>query len=138
MVHVAIIGTGDFAYGLSHLFKIHNSPYSGNELEVTKPNLNKEGTFHDTRIPLTNFDDALIRADVLILAIPGSAIKSFVSRHLGKLKSKILVDVSNSDHEDVELEKYNFDLQKIHWVKAFNDVGAIEMLLHKPSKSNVS
>lgn len=132
MVHVAIIGTGDMAYGLSHLFTINNSSSSGNKLEVTKPNLSVEkSAFHETKVPVTDFDDALVRADVLILAIPGSAILSFVATHLPKLKGKILVDVTNDASVDVHLGKEELEYSEIEWVKAFNDIGAVDILLSK-------
>ena len=135
MVHVAIIGTGDMAYGLSHLFTINNSSSSGNKLEVTKPNLSVEkSAFHETKVPVTDFDDALVRADVLILAIPGSAILSFVATHLPKLKGKILVDVTNDASVDVHLGKEELEYSEIEWVKAFNDIGAVDILLSKVGK----
>jgi hypothetical protein len=161
MTRVAIIGTGDLAYGLAHLYSIYNSATSGNILEVTKPNLGREGTFHDTGVPLTDFDDALVRADVLILAIPSMALQDFVMAHKGKLQGKVLVDATNSyrsgqdlatilqssagtskafmdpaeDNEFVEFHKsLGLDKEReICWVKAFNDVGAIDMLLRKPN-----
>lgn len=126
MVHVAIIGTGDLAYGLAHLFAINNSEVSGNKLEVTKPHLNKAGEFHDTGVPLTDFDDALVRADVLILAIPSYSLQDFMSAHGGKLDGKILVDPTNGS------EDLNSVAGKTHWVKAFNDIGAVDVLLYKP------
>ena len=129
MVHAAIIGTGDLAYGLSHLFSINNSGTSGNALEVSKPNLKKEGAFHDTKVPLTDFDDALLRADVLILAIPGYAMADFVSKNLKKLSGKILVDVSNGGEKKFELGDSSIEL-----VKGFNDVGAVDILLKKTGK----
>jgi hypothetical protein len=50
MTRVAIIGTGDLAYGLAHLYSINKTTSSANVLEVTKPNLGSEGTFHDTGV----------------------------------------------------------------------------------------
>jgi hypothetical protein len=159
MTRVAIIGTGDLAYGLAHLYSINNTASSANVLEVTKPNLGREGTFHDTGVPLTDFDDALIRAEVIIFAIPSMALKDFVIAHQGKLNGKVLVDATNSYKPGQDLstilkgisstdtsETSSNQGPKISkewawldqkstgfcWVKAFNDVGAIDMLLRKP------
>ena len=130
MVHVAIIGTGDLAYGLAHLFATHNSALTGNSLEVTKPNLGKEGLFHDTNVPLADFDDALVRADILILAIPSHGLEKFIFANNGRLKNKILVDVTNGGEDLYSV----LGKTSIRWVKAFNDIGAVDIMLHKSGK----
>ena len=56
-----IIGTGDHAHGLAHLFSINNwTSSSGNFLEVTKKNgPGKGGDYlHDTDVVIADFDDA--------------------------------------------------------------------------------
>lgn len=154
MVRVAIIGTGDLAYGLAHLYSINNTASSTHVLEVTKPNLNKDGFFHDTDVPLTDFDDAMVRADVLVFAIPSVALEDFVAAHERKLTNKILVDATNSfrkdedlssalkkvsgtDHEDSGSEGSPHK-SGVRWIKAFNDIGAVDVLLRKPGdKSRV-
>ena len=79
MVRVAIIGTGDLAHGLAHLFKNNNTELSGNYLEVTKPGLELEDEFHKTGVKLSNFDDAVNRSDIVVLSIPSYALKGVVS-----------------------------------------------------------
>jgi len=131
MVRVAIIGTGDQAYALCHLFKNNNSESSGNFLEVTKPGLEKCGVFHDTGIPLVTLEDAVARADIVILAIPSFALKSLVSKHITLLKDKILVDPTNSSVRGEDLHSI-LTVTNVRWVKAFNDIGAVDVLLNKP------
>lgn len=149
MVRVAIIGTGDLAYGLAHLYTINNTSSSSHLLEVTKPNLNKGGFFHDTNVSLTDFDDAMVRADVLVFAVPSMALRDFVVAHERKLTGKILVDVTNSFKKDQDLSSALSEVQgtnsefssrsdespsktAFRWIKAFNDVGAVDILLKKP------
>ena len=132
MTRAVIIGTGDHAYGVAHLFKLNNTEKSGNTLEVTKPGLPKEEPiFHDTGVKLTNFENALDRASICILAIPACALRSFVSEHFDDLQGKILVDATNSKvlGEDLGSALAGTD---VRWVKAFNDFGAVDVLLKKP------
>lgn len=138
MVNVVIVGTGDLAYALSHLFHINNSRISGNFLEVTKTSIKEGGkTFHETEVPLTPIEDALSHADVVILAIPARALKSFVPHYIMALKDKILVDCTNSDRKGEDLDSL-VKSTDIRWVKAFNDIGAADILANKgTAKKNI-
>jgi predicted dinucleotide-binding enzyme len=136
MVYVAIIGTGDFAHGIAHLFMNYNSESSGNVLAVTKPGMEKgSGSFHKTGVPLVNFEEALWRADAIILAIPATALKNFVTDHIQHLKEKVLVDATNSTVRGEDLDAM-LCMTNIRWVKAFNDIGAVDVLLNKPHGKN--
>jgi len=134
MVQAAIVGTGDQAYGLAHLFSNSNSGFSGNFLEVTKPSVHHMQVFHDTGVAVVTMENALAKADIIILAIPSSQLSGFVHEHLAILRNKILVDVTNSHrpHEDLQSVLGICDHQ-IRWVKAFNDIGAVDVLLDKPT-----
>jgi predicted dinucleotide-binding enzyme len=135
MVYVAIIGTGDFSHGIAHLFMNYNSESSGNVLAVTKPGMEKGGGFHKTGVPLVNFEEALWRADAIILAIPAAALKAFVTDHIQLLKDKVLIDVTNSTVRGEDLDAM-LCMTNIRWVKAFNDIGAVDVLLNKPHGKN--
>ena len=134
MVRTCIIGTGDHAYGLAHLFVTSNTESCGNELEVTKPGLELEGSdFHDTSVQLANFEDAIARADIIILAIPASALKPFVSKYSNELANSILVDATNSSVPGEDLHTaFAYSQTNIRWVKGLNDFGAVDVLLKKP------
>jgi predicted dinucleotide-binding enzyme len=132
MVRTLIVGTGDHAYGLAHLFSISNSATSGNFLEVTKPSITKKGpTFHDTGVPVVPFEEGLSCADIVILAFPASGIKRFMSIYIHFLKDKIIVDATNSTIPGEDLHSI-LAMTGVRWVKAFNDVGAVDVLLKKP------
>ena len=131
MVETVIIGTGDHAYGLSHLFKNNNCGTSGNYLRVTKPGLRKGGSFHETGVPLAPFEDALSNADIVIFAIPAVALKTLVAENIHLLKRKVLVDATNSSVRGEDLHSI-LAVTDVRWVKAFNDIGAVETLLNKP------
>lgn len=141
--NVVIVGTGDHAYGLSHLFKINNPDGAGNVLEVTKPTITDvkgQEEFHTTGVYLAGFADALLRADIVVLAIPSSALGSFVKIHAADLEGKILVDATNSksgggdDLYSVLANMGRYSPSLFRWVKAFNDFGAADVLLKKANK----
>jgi predicted dinucleotide-binding enzyme len=134
MVQVAIVGTGDQSYGIAHLFSNSNCGFSGNSLEVTKPSVHHTQVFHDTGVAVVTMENALANADIVILAIPSNQLSGFVYEHLKILRNKILVDVTNSyrPHEDLQSVLGICDHQ-ISWVKAFNDIGAVDVLLDKPT-----
>ena len=138
MLHCTIVGTGDMAHGLAHLYS-NNNKAEENRLEVTKPGLDNYGNdFHSTGVPLASFQESIARADIVILAIPALALKSFVADHFAMLRNKILVDVTNSEVRGEDLSSL-CGLTEVEWVKAFNDIGAVDILLHKPySKAKVA
>ena len=127
-----IVGTGDLAYALAHLYNIHNSTESGNFLEVTKSTITESGaTFHETGVPLVPVDEALENADIVILAIPGGALKSFIPEHIMELKDKVLVDCTNSRRKGEDVDTLLRGTTGIRFVKAFNDLGAADILANK-------
>ena len=136
MVNAIIIGAGDMAYGFCRLFKNHNYNAEEHHLAVTKTGLRKgflknHRVFHDTGVPLISMDKALVSADIVILAIPSCALKMFLNNHYAELRDKILVDVTNSSVPGEDLHAM-LGLTDARWVKAFNDNGAVDILLDKP------
>lgn len=63
--------------------------------------------------------EAIEQSDVIVLAIPGTAMKDTVT-HL-KLKDKIVIDTTNSPNSGMEDVMPFAPLAK--WVKAFNTIG---------------
>ena len=136
MVNTVIVGTGNLAYALAHLFRNNNSNSSGNFLEVTKPSIKESGqTFHDTGVLVNTIDDALCNADIVILAIPAKALKTFVPNYITLLKDKVLVDCTNSTRKGEDLDSL-VSSTGIRWVKAFNDLGAIDILSNRVTAKN--
>ena len=135
MVRAVIVGTGDHAYAVAHLFKNSNNESSGNFLEVTKPGFQFDGTeeFHDSGIDLTDFTEAIARADIIILSIPASALERFVKKFSKEVRDKILVDATNSNHQGKDLFSIlSYKKKDIRWVKGLNDFGAVDVLIKKP------
>jgi predicted dinucleotide-binding enzyme len=136
MTRTLIIGTGDMAYALCHLFKNHNYKPSEHCLAVSKPGLNHQFLksvpgFHGTTVPLVELEDAMAMSDIIILAVPASALKGLLGKHFSSMKNKILVDVTNSSVRGEDLHGM-LGLTGARWIKAFNDNGAVDILLDKP------
>lgn len=136
------------AHGLAHMFSC-NSSYSSYNLIVTSPSITETlngSTFHNTNVTLRSFDESLASADILILAIPGSAMKNFFRDNLEKINGDVvIVDVSNSmgkgenafdayTHAYMDVkgaeDKVEKNMSK-HIVKAFYDCGAVYLLAQK-------
>lgn len=145
MVYVAIVGMGDHAHGLAHLFSMNNID-NDTTLVVTKPNLQMppcESTnpfqyFHNTLAHIVSWSQAVAMADVMILAIPAAALGSFVVHHEAQLRQgMILVDPTNSAARGEDLQSL-VSPNATPWVKALNDVGATNALLARPTSSKAS
>ena len=139
MLHTVIIGTGDMAYGLCHLFRNHNYNSKDYTLHVTKPGLSTDygrkshRFFHDTNVQLIGMSEALQYADIVIFATPSSALKQVTNDYYSLLKDKILVDITNSTVPGEDLHSMLDLVPNSRWVKGLNDVGAVDILLDKPS-----
>jgi len=136
MTETLIIGTGDMAHALCHLFKNRN--YKGREhcLTVSKPGLSTQflkskPTFHDTGVPFADLEDAIEASAIIIFAVPASALRGLLGKYFPLLRTKVLVDITNSNMRGEDLHGM-LGLTETQWVKAFNDNGAVDMLLDQP------
>jgi len=132
MTRVVIVGRGDHAHALTHLYSNYNCETSGNTLEVTKQNAKKGEVFHRTGVRLSDFHEALGRAHVIVLAIPSASLKRFIFENLDSIRGKIIVDVTNSKIPGEDVNSI-LGATNIPFVKAFNDIGAVELLVNKPT-----
>ena len=99
LMKAVIVGTGDMAHGLANMYHCFGNK-EDYQLVVTEPlpNIKHGEFFHDTKVRVVgNLEEAILDADLVVLAIPGQFIKSFVKSHEHLLcdGSKILVDPSN-------------------------------------------
>lgn len=91
-------------------------------------------TFHDTGIAFVPLEEGITEAEIVFLAIPGKALFPFLETYANILRPSLLVDVNNdpSAHEAESFARHN-----LRWVKAFNDVGAVDIISRK-SKSKLA
>jgi len=152
MVRALIVGKGDMALGLCRQFGSHNGslltandeesgvqPKPKHSLYVTSSSVEVAGvSFQDTGVPFVDMAEGLECCDVIILAIPSAAIHSFLSRNIEAIKDKIIVDITNPAKKGENVRSALEDIYKchgvgydVHWVKAFNDVGALDLITRK-------
>ena len=125
-INVTIVGMGDMALALCHLFQ--PGKYC---LRVTKPGVNPEEYpyFYKAQVVVAEIKEALETAEIIVLAIPSTAYPDFVDAYSSHFpKNAVLVDVSNDDSGC----NISTTFSQLNWVKAFYDNGATELLLRKP------
>ena len=124
---VVIVGTGDSAHGLAHMYSLYGYTESPTEYQVfaTEPVQPETGgmprELHDTTVEIMDYSEAIKTADILLLCIPAFALEHFVTSRMHEMKERvILVDATNGkqDLESVlkDCELTYFDT----WCKAFN------------------
>lgn len=150
--NVVIVGGGNLANGLSNMFSIYNigAKYAFSIYEPVESNIPSISghSHHDIGTSFRGYNgidvdaksSTLSSADIIILAIPSSAIRSFVTNHEKLLTGKIVVDCSNptASGDDLRsvIESMGIDNQ-FQLVKGFNDNGAIELINHKVASNKI-
>jgi predicted dinucleotide-binding enzyme len=99
--------------------------------------------FHLTGVQVGDFYKTVQQADIVVLGIPGYALPGFVKNYSTLLQGKILVDPTNAWNATCSDRDQDMDLNALlasqgavastakfqfRWVKAFNDVGAVDLL----------
>ncbi len=92
MTHIGIIGTGHMATHLARgwLDAGHHVQF-GSRYSETKANLPKQSPA--ARI-VSNYE-AVQSAEVVVIAIPFTAVKPFAQQHADLLRNKLVIDISN-------------------------------------------
>lgn len=150
--NVVIVGGGNLANGLSNMFTLYSTgdKYTFSVYEPVESKIPLvSGSFHgdmDTAfrgyrgIDIDAKSSTVAAAEIIILAIPSSAIKSFVKTHKRLLSGKILVDCSNPTASGDDLRSVVESLgvhNEFQWMKGFNDNGAIELINHKVASNKI-
>lgn len=145
---VLIVGTGDAANGLAHMYSLFGNKNDGAmyELFAAEPLQYSMKTkmpefLHKTGVPIVDFDEAILTADILILSIPAGILASFITNHFNQVKpSAIWIDATNCGVN--ECADFKYALEKCHmesfrnWCKGLNDNGALYLLQLKASEKN--
>jgi hypothetical protein len=163
-IRVTIVGTGEHAIALSQLFSNYNIKVNGYILEVTNPGIRSNGNFHHfSGVTFAPLIESLIRADIVIIAIPATSLSTFFIDHIEILKDKILVDTTNpscnstntfcKNHKNEESlpriiatttrrsihdDDNNILYQRlpIRWVKGLNDFTSTDVVEYQNVTSN--
>ena len=141
-----IVGTGDMAHALTHQYTqtIHATHKSRYELVIASPTRQfiPGSVFHDMA-PFVDITDGLRVADIIVLAIPGEFLPSFVEQYAEWMimgdTAKIVIDIHNNDHRSnntTASAEETFRKHDLCWVKGLNDVGAVDLLSRKSNNKN--
>ena len=127
---VVVVGTGDKAHGLANMYDLHSKKDGHYKVVFTEPMPSKIiDPFDSDFITIEHFPECLATADVIILAIPSYALESFLISNFTLLKQGcVLVDATNPTGKDLQGTLAALNITSDHWVKAFNDTGAIQEL----------
>ncbi|HLH45691.1 MAG TPA: NAD(P)-binding domain-containing protein [Acidimicrobiales bacterium] len=86
-MRIAIIGTGNIGGTLG-------SAFAGAGHDVVFGAREPSGT--EAPAPVTGIADALRKAEVVVLAVPGPAVRGLVEEHAGALDGRLVVDATNT------------------------------------------
>ncbi|KAL3788907.1 hypothetical protein HJC23_002661 [Cyclotella cryptica] len=99
----------------------------------TEPIQTKKTTGFNDSVSIEPFPQAIEACDICILAIPDYAIELFLIQNFSLLKDSIMIDLTNGNRKnkrDLKRVLSSLDIKFDRWVKAFNDIGAIQELQH--------
>lgn len=129
---IVVVGTGDKAAGLAHMYLLHARKEGPIKLIFTEPTAKKIEEPFNEFVSIEAHPDALGCAHAVLLAIPRYALEMWLINNFSALKDDcILVDVTNASKGQKDLRSclkaLNID-NKNKWVKAFNDTGKYRRL----------
>ena len=138
---VVVVGTGDKAHGIAHMYQCHAKKDGWCNLIFTEPLLTKKINPFNEFVSIEG-TECLANADIVILALPSYALDSFLIQNFSILnKHCIMVDLTNAskDRKDLKGALEALNVKNDRWVKALNDTGAVQELQHQvTSKTRLS
>jgi 8-hydroxy-5-deazaflavin:NADPH oxidoreductase len=82
----------------------------------------QDGAVADPGSRTASVGDALAAAEVVVLAIPGSAVEALATEHADALAGKLVVDATNQMGEDVANARSALP-KSVRYARAFNTLG---------------
>jgi len=126
---VVFVGCGDKAHGFARMHDLHSNKHGKYQLVFTEPMPTKPiDPFDSDYVTIEHFPECLANADIVVIVIPSYAIDSFLIQNYTLLKEGcVLVDATNrTGTKDLKDTLAALNITSDHWVKAFNDTGAIQ------------
>jgi 8-hydroxy-5-deazaflavin:NADPH oxidoreductase len=116
-VETAVIGTG-FIGGIVG----RALAGSGHQVTFGSRQPEDENVAEGTSASVAPVGDALARADVVILAIPGAAVAELTAQHGDALSGKVVIDATNQMGQPIANSRASLP-SDVRYVRAFNTLG---------------
>jgi predicted dinucleotide-binding enzyme len=118
---IAVIGTGFIGGTLGRALA-----RSGYRVTFGSRNPEDDQVAQDTRATVTSPADAVAGAGVVILAIPGNAVKELADQNAGALNGKLVIDATNQMGRPVANARADLPAG-VRYARAFNTLGGENM-----------
>ena len=116
-MNIAVIGTGFIGGILGRALA-----RAGNDVSFGSRHPDDGGVAEDTSARVAPIADALTSADVVILALPGSAVAGLTAEHGGVLAGKLVIDATNRIGQPVSNGRPALP-STVRYARAFNTLG---------------
>jgi predicted dinucleotide-binding enzyme len=120
-VRIAVIGTGFIGGILGRALA-----RAGNEVAFGSRHPDADDVAEDSGATVASIDDALTRADVVILAVPGTAVDGLVAGSGDALAGVLVVDATNKMSDSVANSRAALP-GSVRYARAFNTLGGENM-----------
>lgn len=118
---IAVIGTGFIGGILGRALAA-----AGHQVAFGSRHPGDEAVAEDTTATVTSVGDALTRADVVILAVPGAAVAGLAAEHGDALAGKLVIDATNQMGQPVANSRAALP-SSVRYARAFNTLGGENM-----------
>jgi predicted dinucleotide-binding enzyme len=120
-VKIAVIGTGFIGGILGRALA-----RAGNDVTFGSRHPGDDDAAGDTSAEVASIGDALARADVVVLALPGAAVGALVADHGAALSGKLVIDATNQMGAPVANARAALPAD-VRYARAFNTLGGENM-----------
>jgi 8-hydroxy-5-deazaflavin:NADPH oxidoreductase len=120
-VEIAVIGTGFIGGILGRALA-----RSGHHVTFGSRHPDDEAVADGTPAAVASVADALARAEVVVLAVPGAAVAGLTARHGDALAGKLVIDATNQMGQPVANSRTALP-SDIRYARAFNTLGGENM-----------
>jgi predicted dinucleotide-binding enzyme len=120
-MRITIVGTGFIGGVLGRALAA-----SGQDVTFASRHPDDDDVAAGTQAAVAPVGDALGSADVIVLAVPGAAVRELTKEHAGALAGKLVIDATNQMGEAVANARASLPAS-IRYARAFNTLGGENM-----------
>jgi predicted dinucleotide-binding enzyme len=120
-VRIAVIGTGFIGGILGRALA-----RAGHDVGFGSRHPDDDDVVQDSTATVSSIGDALAGADVVVLALPGTAVGALAAEHAGALAGKLVIDATNKMGTPVSNSRAELP-DSVRYARAFNTLGGENM-----------